>query len=89
MAFQCALGAFSFGARFALGRFADAMSEAIRRSLRLVLIAATLLAGAAEVDDLAQADAPDSLLVAEGVDRNDLRRVGLAWSLGLLRRRFG
>ena len=57
MAFERALGAFAFGARFALGRLADAMGEAIGRRGRLVLIAAALLAGAAEVDDLAQAEA--------------------------------
>jgi hypothetical protein len=57
MAFERALSAFALGAGFALGRLADAMSEAIGRSRRIVLIAEALLADAAEVDDLAQAEA--------------------------------
>jgi hypothetical protein len=58
VAFEDALSALAFSARFALGRLADAMSEAIGRSHRIVLIAAAPLAGATEIDDLAQAEAP-------------------------------
>jgi len=57
MALERALGAFAFGARFALGRLADAMGEAIGLRSRVVLVAAALLAGAAEVDDLTQSEA--------------------------------
>jgi hypothetical protein len=54
MAFQRALRQLAFGARFALGRFADAMGDAIGRCGGFLLGAAALLAGAAEVDEDAQ-----------------------------------
>jgi hypothetical protein len=57
MSLEGALGALTLSACFAFGRLADAMGKAIGRRGGVSLIAAALLAGAAEVDDLAQASA--------------------------------
>ena len=58
MTLERAFGALAFGARLALGRGADSMGDPVSRGVRLFLLTPALFAGAAEIDDLAQAGAP-------------------------------